>query len=339
MIDGQLVRLEKPIDELAAKFIRVRLTAIPNIDLRRFEFDCDLTWYVFLLNSDETIYGRYGGRDAAGAESRLSLNGLYFAMTKALVAHRAPPQAKKLDGLPVTPEKLAVGKNHKGCIHCHNVKEFERADALKSGTWTRESLAVYPLPENLGFTLSVDIGNRVKAVSPASLADTARLKTGDSITTINGYPIASFADAAFALHKSPWKGKIPFTFERNGVVMESVLELPDGWKKTNLSWRPSLLEILPSVAFSGDELSKEEKTKLGLNEKRAAFRQSDPVHYTLAKAGIRAGDIVIGFDSHTADGGISDLLGIIRRNYLVGDTVVVHLLRDGKAHTVKLTLK
>ena len=41
-----------------------------------FEFDHDLTWYVFLLNADETVYGRYGGGDAASAEARLSLKGL-----------------------------------------------------------------------------------------------------------------------------------------------------------------------------------------------------------------------------------------------------------------------
>ena len=37
------------------------------MDLRRFEFDFDLTWYAFFLNADETIYGRYGGRDATSA--------------------------------------------------------------------------------------------------------------------------------------------------------------------------------------------------------------------------------------------------------------------------------
>ena len=55
---------------MADKFVRVRLVKIAGMDLRRFEFDCDLNWFAFLLNADETIYGRYGGRDAAERRER-----------------------------------------------------------------------------------------------------------------------------------------------------------------------------------------------------------------------------------------------------------------------------
>ena len=37
----------KPIDELAGEFVLVRLTEIEGADLRLFEFDHDLTWFVF----------------------------------------------------------------------------------------------------------------------------------------------------------------------------------------------------------------------------------------------------------------------------------------------------
>ena len=71
---------------------------ITGLDLRLFEFDHDLTWYVFLLNADETVYGRYGGRDATGAEARLSLKGLRYAMDRALEAHKTPPAPRTLAG-------------------------------------------------------------------------------------------------------------------------------------------------------------------------------------------------------------------------------------------------
>ena len=45
---------------LAPALSVVRLVKIAGIDLRRFEFDHDLTWFCFFLNADETIYGRYG---------------------------------------------------------------------------------------------------------------------------------------------------------------------------------------------------------------------------------------------------------------------------------------
>lgn len=329
------------MNELAEQFVRVRLTAIPQMDLRRFEFDCDLTWFVFFLNADETIYGRYGGRDAASADARLSLKGLHFAMGKALEAHRTPPPATKLEGVKITPESLAAGKGHKGCIHCHNVKEFQRADAVKAGTFTRESLHVYPPPENLGITLEVDRGNVIAKVLEGSAAAKAGLKPGQVLNTINGTPVSSFADATFALHKAPAKGTILIGVEgRPGdELRQHTLELAEGWKQSNLTWRPSLLDILPSLAFNAEELTAAEKAKLALDDKRAVFRQGDPVHHTLAKAGFLAGDIVIGFDGKTVNGSMGDLLGSARRNYLVGDTVAVDVIRNGKTLIIKLVLK
>ncbi|CAN5436056.1 hypothetical protein BH11PLA2_BH11PLA2_25630 [soil metagenome] len=310
------------------------------MDLKRFEFDCDLTWYVFLLNADETVYGRYGGRDATSADSRLSLTGLKYAMTKALEAHQQPPPKSITNPSErVTPEMLAAGKGHKGCIHCHNIKEFERANAIRAGTWNRESLWVYPLPENVGLTLDVDIGNRVKSVAKDSAAALAGFKPGDFLNELNGVRIASFADATYALHKSPVKGTITATYERNNKPLTATLTVKDGWRKTNITWRPSMLELMPSLAFNGDDLSTAQKTKLGLDAKRAVFRQDAPVHKSLTAVGLLAGDVVIGFDGAVVEGTISDLLGHVRRNYLIGDTIKINVLRDSKPVELKLELR
>jgi serine protease Do len=312
---------------------------IAGVDLRRFEFDYDLTWYVFFLNADETVYGRYGGRDATSAEARLSLKGLRYAMGQALEVHKAPPPPLPLPGDPVRPEDFAAAKRHNGCIHCHNVNEFRRADLRALGKWDRESVWVYPLPENVGVTLDIDIGNQVKAVRPSSPAEKAGLRPGDLLAQLGGHRVASFADATYALHKAPAKGSIPVAWTRDGREQSGAIELTDGWRKTNLTWRPSMLDILPSAPFSGDDLTAEEKKRLGLPPGRAAFRQEEPVHSTLKAAGIRAGDVVVGFDGRAVDGGFGDLLGHVRRNYLVGDTVTVDVLRDGKPVGVRLTLK
>jgi len=62
-----------------------------------FEFDYDLTFMVFFLNAGERIYGRYGGRDGRGPDTRMSLAGLHHAMGAALDTHGreaelAPPE-------------------------------------------------------------------------------------------------------------------------------------------------------------------------------------------------------------------------------------------------------
>lgn len=311
---------------------------IAGADLGTFEFDYDLTWFVFFLNADETIYGRYGGRDATGAEARISLKGLRYAMDKALEVHKAPPPAAK-PGKPQLAEKYAAAKGHKGCIHCHNVNEFRRSDAKAAGTWDRESLWVYPLPENVGITLDVDVGNRVKAVAKDSPAAKGGLAAGDYLTHIDGRTVASFGDAIYALHKSSTAGEVPIRWTRDGKELSAKLAVEKGWRKTNLTWRPSLLDILPSVSFNGDDLTAEEKKAFGLDAKRAAFRQDETVHRTLKDAGIRPRDVVVGFDGQAVDGTMSQLLGHVRRNYLVGDTLTVNVLRDGKSVEVKVKLK
>jgi serine protease Do len=317
----------------------VRLVKIAGADLRRFEFDHDLTWYCFFLNADETIYGRYGGRDATDAEARISTKGLRFAMDRALETHKSPPKPQPLPGDPVRAEDFAAAKSHRGCIHCHNINEFRRADAKAAGTWDRESIWIYPLPENIGITLDVDVGNRVKAVAKDSTAERAGLKPGDALAKLNGYPVASFGDASYALHKAPAKGEIAVTWARDGKEQTGTLAVVAGWRKTNLTWRPSLLDILPSVPFSGDELTATEKKALGLAERRAAIRQYDEVHATLKAAGVKGGDVVIGFDGNAIEGGIGDLLGYVRRNYLVGDEVTANLVREGKRLDLKMKLK
>jgi predicted metalloprotease with PDZ domain len=294
---------------------------------------------VFLLNSDETIYGRYGGRDAADAEARLSLKGLRYAMDRALDAHKAPPPARPLAGTPVRAEDFGAAKRHRGCIHCHNVNEFRRADLIAAGKWDRESVWVYPLPENIGVTLDVDVGDRVKAVAPNSAAGKAGLKPADRLTALNGYPVASFADATFALHKAPPKGDIAVTWVRDGKSMSGTLAVAAGWRKTNLTWRPSMLDILPSAPFSGDELTAAEKKALGLDANRAAIRQGTEVHATLKAAGVKGGDVLIGYDGTAVEGDVSKLYGYVRRNYLVGDTITINLIRDGKRVDLKLLLK
>lgn len=312
---------------------------IAGLDLRLFEFDYDLTWYAFLLNADGTVYGRYGGRDASDAEARLSLKGLRYALTRALEAHREPPPPRPPAGDPVRAEDSAAAKRHRGCVHCHNVNEFRRADLRAAGRWDRNDVWVYPPPENVGITLDVDAGDRVKAVRPGSPAEKAGLKPGDQLRRLNGYPVASFADATFALHKAPTRGTTLVSWVRDGRESAGTLELADGWRKTDLTWRPSMRDLLPSFPFAGDDLTAGEKRRLGLPAGRAAFRLGDEVHPALRAAGFRPGDVVTGFDGTGVDGTRADLLGYARRNYLVGDSPKVNVVRDGRTVEVPLPLK
>jgi predicted metalloprotease with PDZ domain len=295
------------------------------------------------LNADQHVYGRYGGRDASSADGRLSLAGLRYALQAALDAHRrasheSPPASLEkpllVDEYPAA-KRLQNGE----CIHCHQVYEFRRAARKEAGQWRREEIWVYPLPENLGLQLEVDRGDRLRAVAPDSPAGRAGLQSGDILRTVNGLPVASFADVQYALNRAPAQGRLPISWQSGGKTRTATLELTDGWRKTNLTWRPSLLNILPSLTLYGDDLSAAEKQALGLSAKRLAFRQQKPVHALAQAAGVRAGDVILGIDGQPLEMTMLEFLAHVRRNYLVGDRITLNLLRDGKRLNLPYTLQ
>jgi predicted metalloprotease with PDZ domain len=325
---------------VAGDFVRVRVLKITGVDLNIFEFDHDLTWAVFFMNASGKVYGRFGGRDAKGADTRNTLKGLHYAMTAALAEHRRDPAARPPRAeAPVYVEKLPTSKSYKGCIHCHQVKEIVREEQIKAGAWQRESIYSYPLPENVGLVLDLDRGNLVRDIKAGSVAAKAGVKPGDLVQSINGVTVNSFADAQHGLHKAPLTGQITIAWQRDGRSMDGTLTLAGGWRRTNITWRPSLLDMLPSLTVYGDDLTAKEKKDLGLDAKRLAFRQQEPVHSAAQAMGVKKDDVIIGIDGKVMEMTMTQFLGHIRQNYLIGDAVALNLLRDGKKVDLKVKLK
>jgi S1-C subfamily serine protease len=269
------------------------------------------------------------------------LAGLRYAMRGALDMHRREPvgQANRRPQPPLYAEHMPAARNMRGCIHCHQAKELRREDLLASGKWKREDIWVYPLPENVGISLEIDRGNIVKSISPGSAAERAGLHKGDILHCLNRYPTHSFADAQYALHKAPWKGEIPVSWSRDGKTMSGVLALKDNWRKTNITWRPSLLELLPSLTMFGPDLTAPEKKALGLPEKQLAFRQDKPVHPETRAMGVRENDVIVGINGERLEMNMRDFLAHIRSNYLVGDRVVLNIIRNGRRAELAVKLR
>src|SRR5262249_16909152 len=155
---------------------------------------------------------------ASGPDGRNTLAGLRYALTRALEAHRRyRPAAQPTAARPVLAEDFPAAKRlpRNECIHCHQVNEVRRQARQKPGEWSRDELGAYRLAENVGLTLDRDRGDRVAVVAPASAAAKAGLRPGDLLLTLNGRPVASFADAQYALHKAPKGGPIPVEWERD----------------------------------------------------------------------------------------------------------------------------
>lgn len=308
----------------------MRLTRVIDVDINLFAFDFDLTMMTFFLSPEGKVYSRYGGRDSKDAENRLSLAGLRHTMESVLAMHKSktPVVAERAVEKPLIPKDISIAK--RGCVHCHNVKEQQEIDLTKAGQWTRDRVWRFPPPDNVGLIPDVDCGNVIKTVTPDSPAAKAGIEKGDQLRTLNRVPIHSFGDALFALDRAPAKGAIDVAWERDGKAMSAKLELAEGWKKTDITWRPSQQHRIPSLKLYGEDLTADGKKALGLKPAQLAFRQQKEVSSHAARAGFKPGDVIVGIDDLEPEMSMSDFLSLVRRKYLVGDHVNVHVLRDGK---------
>lgn len=273
-------------------------------------------------------------------DNRQSLAGLAATMRSVLAMHRGQKKefAPKSPGGPKTVRDLTVGTRSRGCMHCHQVKEGMNAALTRAGRWDRDKVWRYPLPENVGLTLEVDKANVVASVEADSPASLAGLAAGDIVRRLHGVPIHSFADVQFALDRAPKSGPVEIVWRRGEEQKTASLKLADGWRKSDISWRPSLRHLIPSARLYGADLTAQEKAALGLPAKRLAFRHKEGVHRQAKAAGVLAGDIILGLDGKTLETDQEGFMSHVERNYLIGDRVTVDLIRDGKRQSVPMTL-
>lgn len=342
LFDRQVARLDIPIRATAQEFLLVRLTRMRGVDLDLFDFDYDLTWMSFFLDGEGRVLGRYGGRDADSPDGQVTLVGLKYAMERALDRHRAAKPAVSPTNRPArtvgdysATKRLAAT----ACIHCHQVYDLRRETLQSEGKWRLDELWVYPLPENVGLTLSREQGDKVEKVRAGSAADKADVRAGDRLVSIHEQPIASFAEVQYALHRAPAKGEISLSWERDGKVHLGKLQLGEGWRKTDVSWRWSLRGVDPQPWVQGADLTRDEKKALGLAANRLALEQGPFVSLPARQAGVRQGDVVIGVEGKLLEMTGQQFGAYVRLNYQVGDRVTYNLLRDGKRVDVTLTLR
>lgn len=322
--------------------MRVRLPRIDDLDLNTFEFDRDLTFMVFFLDAKGRVYARYGGRDARDADNRQSLEGLRATMEGVLAMHARAEKERQFAPRPHEPATYLsdiAGRRRGRCMHCHQVQEAIHSSLRRGGKWDVSKVWRYPLPENVGFTLDVDKSNVVKMVAEGSAAAKAGLKAGDVVRKLHDVPIHSFGDASYALHRSPATGAIELHWERDGKPLDGKLTLAEGWRRTDLTWRPSTRFFTTSLRLSGNDLQADERKALGLTPKQVAFRQRTPPSSQASAAGIKGGDIILGIEGKPMDCTCEKLQDHVRGYYIAGEKLPIVVLRDGKRMTLQMVLK
>ena len=332
-----------------------------RVDIARFEFDYDTTWAAFFADAKLRIYSRYGGRDEHEPESRLSKASLLQTMREVLEAHQAA-RAVTTGGADAVPSAIPIWhpepkssttpldipllkKNHQGCVHCHQVREYGLLQAYHENRFSREMLFTFPLPESLGIEIDRAHGHRVARVRDDSASAAAKLTAGDIVVRCADVPIHSELDLRWALHRLPLNSDrvmllVDRTVGKSGDAamqrLEVQLALPSGWRQSELSWRKSSRSYPSDWGFRAAALAKFERREAGLSETGLAIRVLSIKPRGLAQGiGLQKGDVITALEDDTRERTLDRLRSDMLRRFAPGDEVRMTIRRDAETLELK----
>lgn len=364
-LDDDLMEKDPIVRPLLDKFVCLRQISTNGLDLSLFQYDTDQSFAVFLLNADETIYGRFGTRShrtewlgdvslkglAAALQGALELHAKHPQNRDALASKRgAKPEFASPELFPSLKEKYTASLNYSGnvvqsCIHCHQIGDAQRDLYRSRREPLPESLLFpYPHPKSVGLILDPDHRALIKEVSADSLADQAGFREGDELLSLAGQPLLSMADVQWVLHQTPAAGaSIPAVVRRGSQELPLELKLPAGWRRaSDISWRVSSwgLRRMCTGGLVLEEASAEERASAGAAADQMALRVKFVgqynAHAASKKAGFQVGDVILAFDGRSDLIRESDLFQHAMTKRQAGDIVNVTVWRPGSK---KLELK
>lgn len=323
------------------------MTSIKGIDLNTFRFDYDLTLVGLLMDGrDNAILARWGTREATAATSRLTLSGLKEQLRTigAVYASRKPGALPSVKSETLTDRYPLFARSKRAndaCYHCHYVHDARIAEERTKKTFRKAALFLYPYPENIGISLHPDKGNIVGSIVPGSAAEEAGVRAGDQVVQAGSTPVYSVADLQWALNPVPEPGYIQLHLRRDGQLLKPLtLQLLPGWRKTDISWRPSQGTVPPILGIWEEPLNAERKGKLGIPSDRMALRVSflfPGEKWVKSRGDLKLGDIIIAVGGKELPAMTPRQFHThIRLNYEVGDTIPLTILRDGKRTNLQI---
>lgn len=352
-----MVAPDKTFTRLAARFVCVRITDMRQVDIANLRFDFDLTFAAILMHANGHIYHRFGGRTSEDAMAWSRMPALQKLMRSTLREHAIfdrNPEAPKLAPRRTIEDVPAFSardrKKRVSCVHCHNVHDFQIAQARSEGTWKREDLWLWPSPERVGLRLDPIDQSLVRSVASPSPAAAAGVEVGDRVRKLGGRAVGSVLDMQEILDRQPFAGGVlAIEVDRGEEPRRFELELPKAWRVTKperYAWRSYKWNLAPAPGFGGPALRAAEKKRLGLPPDRFAFRVRYLVTWgpkahrgrRAAKAGLRKGDVVTSLGGKSDFESSSHMHAWVRLTRKVGEVLEVRVLRKGKAMRFQLEL-
>lgn len=366
-LDEELIESDPQLRDLLNEFVRVRIVATNNLDLNRFQFDFDQSFAIQVMDADGTVYARYGTRsDRTEWRRDVSIEGLTQTLKAVLESHKegrldaksfagkqpgkslfpTPNHAPTLVGR--FPEKLEFNDNVvKNCIHCHMIGDAQREYFRTKGESIPDRILFqFPHPRVLGLTIDPHSLATITNVRQGSVAERARLRSGDQIVRINGQPIYSMADIQWVLHHADSKDSIEVDFDRDEKISTTVMKLDEGWRREgDLEWRATSwpLRRMVTGGLRLTAASDEKRGELGIDSLSMALEVTHVGQYgkhALAKrAGFRKGDVIVAYDGETDLMRESDLLAYGAQSCMPGQQVSITFYRDRERQTLKLLMQ
>jgi hypothetical protein len=349
------------------KFVLARIVAMDGIDIGLFDYDRHNALYFFILNADEQIYLRYGGRDAEDATTYLNLESLELALQAGLDRHELYKQgklAKQPRPAPLYPEQITLLKrneiNRGRCVECHMIGDYLAQEAELAGKLDRPRM-LHPSPDLKTIGIHLDVPKGLLIEKAEGAAAKAGMQTGDTITEIGGVNVLTFGDLQYRYGKTDRNAhRIELTIDRAGARKTLSVELPEEWWVTDTNYR--FWSVEPMLYFKTRPLTAEQKRRLNLPVRGFASEVVEPEDLPprfkklpmagrAAKIGkvldadqqaqlekqemLKPGDIITGVEGVQESRLTQDVERYIKLTKKAGDTITLDLLRDGKPAQIK----
>jgi hypothetical protein len=343
------------------------MVQINDLDLSLFQFDFELTWAVFMMNADRTLYGRYGTRsykdrkrnvffDRSRANVRIdgvpldmSVTGFMDTLREALAIHRRHEadttgrlrrSLKPKAGNPwpwKTPRDMPGIR--RSCTHCHQVNSnlilHHRAKRRKlpdSLLWS------FPMPDLLGMVLDSERAATVERIVKGSEAADAGIEVGDRIVSMAGQPMLSPADVQWVLHHAVDGAPLKIRVQRPGKPrprnIDLSLSLPRGWRRRGtFSWRwrslrEAFARILDGEAWHCENLTAAQRASRGVRDGELGVLVLANARRNTKR--LLKDDVIVGVDEKDSLATASEFLAYILREKAPGSRLELSVLRRGK---------
>jgi len=324
------------------RYVCVRVPRMDRVDIGLFDYDRYNTLYFFILNADEQIYLRYGGRDTS-QDTYLSLESLELALSKGLELHEdyragklaktARPKPRFAKEIPLLVERTFARNN---CVECHLIGDFDLQHKELDGTLDKRRDMFRPADiRAAGIYLDVPKGLVVKEAQGAA-AD-AGMRAGDTLAALNSTPVWTFGDLQYHYDKLPRDTeKVEIEVLRGAERKKLTLALPKLWWFSDIRYKQ--LTVDPRTYFESRPLTADEKKarNLPVDGFAGQVKYVSGMAQTMKLHELKIGDIVTAVDGVSRDESANTPELYIRLYVKAGDSVKLSLLRDNQPMQMEL---